>query len=321
MEPFPEPPVSVDPFPDLAGSSRSGHRWSLVVGAIVVGLGVVAALMAIASSDSDSGVGEESAGSASTFGARAAPIFEDAAVPFGDFSSREGMNLVGTAEWLDNTVSLTRKVEGRLQYGAAWYPRRLDVADGFEAVFAFQIDHVSWYTIGHGFAFVIQNAGDQALGEGVSGDPGYRTIRNSVAIEFDTVYQSFEGDPRTRMPATAQDSPRILANHIAVHTNGTGPNTTHSRHSLAFAGLPVLLADRQAHVALVRYQDDQLIVFIDDYPDPVLSTPIDLDDTLDLTDGAAFVGFTAGTDPGFYSDHRIIGWAFNAPCLTDDCVP
>lgn len=249
--------------------------------------------------------------------------FSEAApsVFFEDFSSREGMTLVGSTVFVDDALSLTRKVEGSWQSGAAWYPERLSVADGFEAAFAFQIDHVSWFTIGHGFAFVIQNASADELGDGEgSGGPGYRTIRSSVAIEFDTVYQDYLGDPRTLLPPTAEDPPSLLANHIAVHTNGSGVNTTHSRHSVAFSGLPILLADRQVHVALVRYQDGQLAVFIDDFPNPVLSTTIDLS-TLGLTNSAAFVGFTAGTDPGFYSDHRILGWAFNSPCLTDDCAP
>ncbi len=226
------------------------------------------------------------------------------------------MSFVGTAEVSNSAVSLTRKEPGNTG-GAVWSPDRVAVGRGFETLFVFQIDHVSWYTIGDGFAFVIQNAGGQAVGGAASGN-GYTGIPNSLAIEFDTVNHDYEGDPLTGVPDASAPDP--LTNHVAIHTMGSEPNTAHARAKLAHAGLdPVRLYDRQAHVALIRYVPGTLSVFIDDFDDPVLEAAVDLEAVLDLSGGTAFVGFTASTEEGFYADHLIHRWSYGSPCLFAGC--
>ena len=245
--------------------------------------------------------------------------FDDPTFAYDDFASTEGISLVGSAMGSEKTVSLTRKQEGLNQSGAAWYGEPVVVSEGFETIFAFQIDHVSWWTIGDGFAFVVQNFSPMTRGEGASG-MGYEGIPKSIAVEFDTTYHSYRNDPR--LPIAAEDPPDLLANHVSVNTRGPRPNTSDHNASLGHAGLPLLLFDRSPHVAVIRYVPGELAVLVSVGGElaPVLSVDVDLEQMLELTDGAAYVGFTAGTEPGIYADHRILGWVHGTPCLPEDCA-
>jgi hypothetical protein len=307
------PPVPIEQNP----ASRSTSKPAAVVVGIAA-LALMAGIAAVAVTSQNSQVGTDVDNVLSSTTTVRQLSVADAAVYFEDFAAEDGMKLVGSAKWEDGAVSLTRKQEGLTQSGAAWYPQRLDIENGFEALFAFRIDHVSWYTIGDGFAFVIQNTAHNVSGDAAAGN-GYETIPNSVAIEFDTVSHDYKRDPRPPLPAVAQDAPMALANHVSIHTAGTDPNESDRSKSIGWAGLPILLADRLQHVALIRYSGNELSVFVDNDPAPAVNVSIDLASTLNLTDGTAFVGFTAGTEPGYYSDHRILAWAFNSPCLLDDC--
>lgn len=242
-------------------------------------------------------------------------IIESATISYQSFASVDGMSFAGSAKQDAEAISLTRKTEA-MQAGAAWFEERQPVADGFETTFLFQIDHISRWTIGDGFAFVIQNAGPRAVGEGADGI-GYKNIPFSLAVEFDTVYHDYADDPQT--PISGDPGLVYSANHVAVHTMGTEPNTSHSRALLDYAALdPVFLYDRQPHVALIRYVPGHLSVYVDNFKEPALEVPVDLAKTLALGDGSAFVGFTAGA-AGFYADHKIHGWAFESPCLVAGC--
>jgi hypothetical protein len=46
---------------------------------------------------------------------------------------------------------------------------------------------------------------------------------------------------------------------------------------------------------------------------------VDLEAVLDLSGGNAFVGFTASTEGGFYSDYLIHRWSYGSPCLIAGC--
>lgn len=102
--------------------------------------------------------------------------------------------------------------------GAAWYPRQMNVREGFDTTFMFRLSNPSThckfmddvYTHcrargGDGFAFVIQNYDQVALGKG-GNEMSYGGIRNSVAIEFDTQFNYEQLDP--------------YENHISVQTRG-----------------------------------------------------------------------------------------------------
>ena len=220
----------------------------------------------------------------------------------------DGLSLVGQAREAAGAVSLTRKSPGPAA-GAVWTSDEVPVAGGFETQFVFEIDHVSWFTIGDGMAFVIQDVGPDAIGGGASGN-GYKGMPSSLAVEFDTTYHDYEGDPRGSVPGDGP--PELLTNHVAVHTMGSHANTSHSQARIGSVALrDVRLYDRVAHLGLVRYEPGLLSVFVDDMTVPVLEVDVDLADILGPGDQTAWIGFTAGTEPGFYSDFLIHGWTLD----------
>lgn len=230
------------------------------------------------------------------------------ALKYVDFATSDGLTLVGSAEGSGQTVALTSladtNITGQTQTGAAWYGEKVHVADGFETTFAFQFEMYSWFTVGEGMAFVIQNSGPKELDVSTS-SMGYAAIPNSVAVEFDTTNQDWLGDPVSLVPG----APRLMGNHISVHTGGTGTNGVHENSRVGRANLAdTVMANRAAHVAHLRYVPGELSVFIDAFDEPVLTVEIDLAETLNLDDGSAYVGFTAATVPGFYTAHRLLSW-------------
>ncbi len=223
-------------------------------------------------------------------------------VEFADFATPGDLVLVGSASQTGGVLSLTR-AQSLDQAGAAWLSEPQPVADGFESVFVFDIDAASQQTVGDGFAFVIQNAGQDALGAAGSGN-GFEGIPNSVAVEFDTVLHDVELDPSTVDPAETRET---FSNHVSVHASGPGSQAS---SSLGWAGLePARMSDAGPHIVLVRYEPGELSVFVDDRGPPALTVQLDLRSTLDLGDGGAFAGFTASTEPGFYAGFEILSWS------------
>ena len=55
-----------------------------------------------------------------------------------------------------------------------------------------------------------------------------------------------------------------------------------------------------------------LYVYIDDMYSPTITTPINLEATLHLDDGRAFVGLTAATGDTHWQAHDILGWQFSS---------
>jgi hypothetical protein len=214
-----------------------------------------------------------------------------------EFDEVGEVRLIGSAAASGTVLRLTPSTD-RSQAGAAWLTAKQAVGAGFEATFRFQISGVE-RNPGDGFAFVIQNTSDSAIGsEGIASGIGYKRMPNSVAVEFDTVLHDYERDPS--------------GNHIAVHTGGTGPNTAHQSASLGSASPPFQLWDGRVHTVRIEYTPGMLTVFLDDSTNAVLSVELDLADTLRLDDGGAWVGFTASTEPGFRENHDILGWSFSS---------
>ncbi|MCT7991018.1 SBBP repeat-containing protein [Laspinema olomoucense] len=230
---------------------------------------------------------------------RVVPVTE---LNYEDFSSLEGLNLIGSTVQLGHTLRLTpKKSTGGAgdQAGAVWNATPQSVEDGFETTFQFQINDLGGSGLGgsggDGFAFVIQNSSATAIGGG-GGNIGYRGIDNSLALEFDT-YDNNE--PGTDYPN---------GNHLSVHTNGTGQN----RSLGATSDIPNL-SDGEVHTVKVKYIPGTLQIFMDDLSTPVLTVPVDLGTTLDLDSGKAWVGFTAAT-AGTWENHDILNWTFsNSP--------
>jgi hypothetical protein len=208
------------------------------------------------------------------------------------------LNLVGNAVRLEDRLRLTADQDN--QTGAAWLSSKQSVQDGFEATFQWQISRNVQAEGADGFAFVIQNASDLALGNGGAGI-GYSGIANSLAVEFDTLQNPPEefggelGDPND--------------NHISVQSLGTLPNSANPAISLGSTAIIPLLADGNAHNTKVVYVPGTLTIFLDDLTKPVLTVPVDLETTLGLDNGETWVGFTAATG-GRSQAHDILSFSF-----------
>jgi hypothetical protein len=235
-----------------------------------------------------------------------------------DFNSVAGLTLNGTAQQTPGltgepqTVSLTLPV--RQSVGTMYATDRQPVNLGFTTQFQFRIrDRVNAGS--DGLTFIIQNAGVNAMG-GAGGALGYATnlaiqtdsmgniinqgIPNSVAIAFDTWDNT--GDWPT-IPG---------GNILSVQTRGLLRNTPDSGASLGGAPIPGSFNDGAIHTVRITYVPGLMSIFYDNLVTPALSVPLNLSNTLSLTSGSAFVGFTAATG-GFtqVQRHEILNWSFS----------
>jgi hypothetical protein len=233
---------------------------------------------------------------------------------FNQFQNTDPLNIVHDAVVQGGVLRLTPAAY-HLE-GAAWHQVKQPVAEGFTTTFSFRMLEVgglpeftsSVEAGADGFAFVIQNTSPTALGatgEGI----GYKNLKNSVAIEFDTfdngpIRWEGNGDPNN--------------NHISVNTQGTGSNNSFHYASLgATTDIPIL-SDGAIHNVMIDYTPGTLSVFIDDMSAPALSVSIDLSTKLSLDNGKAWVGFVSSTG-AVWETHDILNWTFmeNADYFVD----
>ena len=224
-----------------------------------------------------------------------------AAIRFDDFSTIQGLNLVGNSTVSGKALRLTRARSN--QRGAVWFREKQPVLSGFETTFQFQLTHQDLFFRGtDGFAFVLQNSGPAALGGiGSAGGFGVTDPTNprqagipwTIAVFFDTLRNPEEGDPSS--------------NFIAIRANGGPSETRWPAARLAFTpNLSVRLKDRKVHTARIVFQPPVLSVFLDS--SLVLKTVADLSIATDHQ-GSAWVGFTAATGWG-WQNHDILNWTF-----------
>ncbi|CAK9037332.1 Uncharacterized protein SCF082_LOCUS22099 [Durusdinium trenchii] len=256
--------------------------------------------------------------------------------------------------------------------GAAWYPRPMNVREGFEAEFAFRLsnpslvckimDDVATHCRSRGadgIAFVVQNDDPFALGAGGMG-LGYEGMENALAIEFDTFFNPEKGDayenhvgvmtrgwrepvssshtfelggaaalpdlanqvirvkvvyePTISPDALFSDS-FVVSPHTSLFMTGHNPNPGEEDNQ----GRAEYLADSFG----VSLEDDLhprdwftgvglLQVFVQDLTTPLFSTALNLDATLRLQSGRAFLGFTAATGDSFWQTHDLLDWTFRS---------
>jgi glucose/arabinose dehydrogenase len=208
-------------------------------------------------------------------------------VTYVDFSSTAGLTLVGSAATAGNDLRITPDQPS--QVGAVWATTRQDVTSPFTSEFTFRLSGG-----GEGFAFVIQRDAVDAIGGG-GGGLGYSQIQNSIALEFDTFGNLLTFDPS--------------ANHVSVNTNGAASNASSHSASLGATSAVTSMADDDTHTVRIEYTPGAFQVYVDD---AVVTLQLDLDiaSTLSLTDGTAWVGFTAATS-GLTQSTDLISWTFD----------
>jgi len=227
-----------------------------------------------------------------------------AQIRFDDFTSSEGLSLVGDAKVSGKVLRLT---PARAQKsGAFWFRDKQLVGSGFETTFQFQLTHQNWFSPWRGtdgFAFVLQNSGPDALG-GMGSALGFGVgdstwphpgIPNAVAVFFDTYRNKEEGDPSS--------------NYIGIRAYGGPAETRWPPGRLADSPtLSVSLKDGTVHTARILFRPPALSAFLDGSPTPVVETIVDLSIATDRQ-GRAWVGFTAATGGG-WQNHDILSWSF-----------
>ena len=237
--------------------------------------------------------------------------------------------------------------------GAVWYPERQPVLKGFEVNFTFMITQASILcesvdsvsrafqqsihnklyekcrtSGGDGFAFVIRDdvtvLSASALPPLGRAGPnlGYAGINNSIAFEFDTVYNADFNEPRE--------------GHVSIQTRGRLSNTAHSSASLASTTKTV--NDGRIHTVVIKYEpalDEEELLFrlesgdvglstaltshtadtigvlslyLDDLTSPLMSVPFNFESVLRDDSTEAWVGFTASSGDN-YQAVDVIDWS------------
>ena len=194
------------------------------------------------------------------------------AITFNDFSDASGLTLVGDAAIAGGSILRLTPAVGGME-GAAWYNvEKPYVSVPWETMFAFNLNENFDAPGGSdGFTFVIQNHQPTYLAGG-GGTLGYFALPNSLVVEFDTFQNSEVNDP----------SP----SHISVHTNGTDSNSWDEALSIGAYTTPTIIDDATTHTAKITYVPGTLKVYLDDLSNPVITTSIDLNETLSLDSGA-----------------------------------
>ncbi|MGO9601798.1 MAG: L-type lectin-domain containing protein [Candidatus Binataceae bacterium] len=209
--------------------------------------------------------------------------------------------------------------------GSAWYNTPQPVAGAFSTTFTFELSNPSAGSLGpaDGIAFVIQNsaAGTAALGPdgcGIGFGSGVCTggtgITNSLAVEFKTYSDS---------GLLSENPLSSNANSVSIQSNGNYPNCVDYSCSIAINNsLPagITMSDGTVHTVTINYSGpsttllDVILDGNDLFPNPVLGAPggvtVNLNTLLSLTNGNAWVGFTAATGGGD-DNQDILSWTFS----------
>jgi len=211
---------------------------------------------------------------------------------YSDFSTTSSLYLFGDVQRTDNLMQLTGGTSNELStlYGI----HKIDMQTEFQTNFTFQIEDEA--DIAEGFAliihpnFAIYNQ-SQAGGNGL----GYNGISRSIAIEFDV----------------QADTDGLSAQHVAIHSKGTQPNSSSADGMLAESILPFDLNDGQVHNARIVYANQQLSVFVDDFTQPLAQTSMDIPAQLNLDNNEAYLVFTAATSTSG-ATQNILCWSANS---------
>ncbi|CAM9353688.1 unnamed protein product [Discosporangium mesarthrocarpum] len=235
--------------------------------------------------------------------------------------------------------------------GAAWYPRAMTVGEGFDTTFVFELSSPSLrcnvmdgvYTScrsrgADGLAFVIQGEGPLALGDGGMG-LGYSGIGNSLAVEFDTFYNAELQEPYENHVSVQTRGWRERGSSSQSYSLGSTPNVpdlTDGPRSVRIVYTPALESadifsgrfQITGHTGACYFMENGafsgggmpdwgtgvglLSVYVDDLSVPCMTVPLNLEATLKLHHGRAFVGFTAATGTDTWQVHDLHHWMFTS---------
>lgn len=269
-------------------------------------------------------------------------------------------NGLSGGQWV---VQMTTPASG--QSASMWFSVPQNVANGFNAWFQFKITPSSSSgNTADGLAFVIQNSlgggtdstsgcsetgsGSTVVGSG-GGCLGYGGIDNSVALEFDTYYNSWDpndynnggnNDNHVALQSCGlsegyplPNSPVHLGTGNCLITLGSDPGTStlvSNPQTSTATPASVTLADKNLHQVVVVYNGpldipaNTLTVYLDPAFNtgtltpvtgsvPLFSGPFTLTNYINLNSdsgqGPAYVGFTAGTGAAF-EQHEVTGFTF-----------
>ncbi|MBS1911927.1 MAG: hypothetical protein JST22_08080 [Bacteroidetes bacterium] len=237
-----------------------------------------------------------------------------AQISYPDFNNTAGLRMVGKAA-VGPSNSLRISPSTANAVGAVWYDERQLVGAGFVATFAFKISNPGGQTDGianggDGFAFVVQNESDSAIGYS-GGSLGYEGITKSIAIEFDTWNDGFarNGDPN--------------GNHVSINTRGVFPNSSDHGYSITSTiGVPNM-TDGAVHNVVIQYYNKVMSIYMDNCSQPILEAAVDLNALLKLDSSKAWLGFTAASLSA-WENHDILNWrtasvGLNVPDTVNMC--
>ncbi|MET0466122.1 MAG: VWD domain-containing protein [Chitinophagaceae bacterium] len=163
------------------------------------------------------------------------------------------------------------------------------VTGDFETTFSFRLP-VSGNGGADGFALLIAKEIPTLkinTYPGSAGKLGYEGVPSSLAVEFDT------------WPDAGENS-----NHVAIHTKGIQPNSTHYSNAKVYNGNIPEMQGLVIHKAKVKYTGNKIIVWLDG--NQVLEYNVDLFTSLGLSD-KFFIGLVASTS-GSFQEHNILEW-------------
>jgi hypothetical protein len=230
---------------------------------------------------------------AATAPAGALAAGDDPLVDFPTFSgASQNLDRNGTADILTSPLPNKQRIlrmtaGGFRQTGSAWALPKVDLTRSFETTFKAYLHHGA--PGADGIALLVQAEGPRALG-GWGGGLGYRGIKRSVAIEFDTF----------------QNTPDPSSNHLAVVLGGNPDNhMAVAEPSIPLYGKPFL--------ARVTYDASTyaLKIYVKAFRSGealqlALATTVDLADEVNAS--SAWIGFTAATGTAL-SKQDIYSWS------------
>ena len=218
------------------------------------------------------------------------PTYLPTPIDFADFSSTDGLNLVGSASRTGAVLRLTPAAQGPA--GNAWARTKQPCAAGFSTSFRFQMSNPGAGGA-DGISFTVQNMGPTSSAAFANFNAG----TNYVGVWFNTFY-NWPGNSDLKVNDVSGNSVGILTNGLYVAQTDLTP-------------LGINLKDWAQHTARVSYNGTAITVWIDNV---MVLTNVPLPSLAMATDnnGYGWVGFSAITGAS-WENQDILSWTFGNP--------